>query len=223
MPTRFKIILLLTNRKLNFVLITLIACRLYYFKIFKTLSIFSMCHNCSKKSSTFCSDAQCVTADGIERGLLTVNRQLPGTSIQVCVDDIVVVDVTNYMDGTSTTIHWHGMTMKGTPFSDGVPFITQCPAQFGNTFRYSFEAKDAGTHFYHSHSGLQRANGLFGSIIVRIPQESKLYDHDPQDFTVLISDWMHSYAEQFFPKLPDKQTLFSSILINGRGVHYDVS
>lgn len=36
-------------------------------------------------------------ADGYERGYLSVNRQLPGPAIQVCKDDIVVVDVENQM------------------------------------------------------------------------------------------------------------------------------
>jgi Multicopper oxidase len=51
---------------------------------------------------------------------LTINRQLPGPPIQVCFRDIVVVDVENHMDGTSTSIHWHGLRQFGSPFSDGV-------------------------------------------------------------------------------------------------------
>lgn len=155
--------------------------------------------------------------------MLSVNRQLPGTSIQVCVNDIVVVDVTNDMEGSSTSIHWHGMTQKNTPFSEGVPFISQCPIPFGNSFRYSFEATDAGTHLYHSHAGLQKANGIYGAIVVRIPKVSELYDHDPKDFTLVVSDWMHHYAEQFLPGVPDRETLYKSVLINGRGNFYDVS
>lgn len=107
------------------------------------------------------------------------------------------------MDGSSATIHWHGMTQKRTPYSDGVPFITQCPIHFGNKFRYTFEANDAGTNFYHGHCGLQKVNGLYGAIIVRLPKESNLYDHDLRDFKLVVSDWMHTYANFFlgFPSL----------------------
>lgn len=33
------------------------------------------------------------------------------------------------------TIHWHGILQRGTQYYDGVPFVTQCPIQQGNTFR----------------------------------------------------------------------------------------
>lgn len=140
---------------------------------------------------------QCVTADGVERGLVTVNRQLPGPAVEVCKDDLVVVDVKNHMDGEAAAIHWHGVTQKGTPFADGVPFITQCPINSGNTFRYSFFAKNQGTQFYHSHSGLQKADGIYGPFIVRTPDDfgfNDLYDFD--EFTLLISD-----CELHFPEM----------------------
>lgn len=136
-----------------------------------------------------CLHPQCVTADGFERGLVTVNRQLPGPPIQVCKNDIIVVDVENHMEGASAAIHWHGITQKGTPFADGVPFLTQCPINSGNSFRYSFVANNPGTHFYHSHSGLQKADGIYGPIIVRIPDEAgynNLYEVDK--FVLIISD-----------------------------------
>lgn len=155
--------------------------------------------------------------------MLAINRQLPGPAIQVCVNDIVVIDVSNHMDGTATSIHWHGMTQKNTPFSDGVPFVTQCPIHHGNTFRYIYRANDVGTHFYHSHSGLQKSNGIYGPIIVQIPDEMQRHNHDHTEFILLVSDWMHEYAEQFFPELPNRLALYRSVLINGRGVYFDVS
>jgi FtsP/CotA-like multicopper oxidase with cupredoxin domain len=128
-------------------------------------------------------------------------------------------NVIYFQDGTATTIHWHGLTQKGTPFSDGVPFITQCPIHFGTTFRYAFYARDAGTHLWHSHSGQHKANGVYGPIVVRTSEEkaAKLYDFDLPDFTILASDWMHVYAEQYFPGLTSRLSIFESLLINGHG------
>jgi FtsP/CotA-like multicopper oxidase with cupredoxin domain len=83
------------------------------------LFTFSACNDCAKGNQSQCFHEQCITADGYERGFVSVNRQLPGPAIQVCQNDVVVVDVTNDMDGSATTIHWHGLTQKGTPFSDG--------------------------------------------------------------------------------------------------------
>lgn len=82
------------------------------------------------------SHCQCVLADGVERGILTANRMLPGPSIQVCENDKVVIDVENHMEGMEVTIHWHGIWQRGSQYYDGVPFVTQCPIQQGNTFRW---------------------------------------------------------------------------------------
>ena len=69
-------------------------------------------------TNTVWSHCQCVLADGVERGILTANRMIPGPSIQVCENDRVIIDVENH-----------------TQYYDGVPFVTQCPIQQGNTFR----------------------------------------------------------------------------------------
>lgn len=58
------------------------------------------------------------------------------------------------MEGLEVTIHWHGITQRGTQYSDGVPMVTQCPILQGNTFRYQWYA-NAGTHFWHAHTGKQ--------------------------------------------------------------------
>lgn len=96
----------------------------------------SACQVCTPNATnTVWSHCQCVLADGVERGILTVNRMIPGPSIQVCENDRVVIDVENHMEGMELTIHWHGIWQRGTQYYDGVPFVTQCPIQQGNTFR----------------------------------------------------------------------------------------
>jgi FtsP/CotA-like multicopper oxidase with cupredoxin domain len=98
---------------------------------------YSACQVCTPNATnTVWSHCQCVLADGVERGILTVNRMIPGPSIQVCDGDRVVIDVENHMEGMEVTIHWHGIWQRGTQYYDGVPFVTQCPIQQGNTFRY---------------------------------------------------------------------------------------
>lgn len=73
--------------------------------------------------------------------------------LQVCEGDKVVVDLHNQMEGLEVTIHWHGIHQRGSQYYDGVPFVTQCPIAAGNTFRYQWVAGNAGTHFYHAHTG----------------------------------------------------------------------
>ena len=65
-----------------------------------------------------------------------------------------------------TTMHWHGMWQNGTNEMDGVDAVTQCSFPPGTTFTYRFVAYPAGTHWYHSHDGVQYADGLSGPLIV---------------------------------------------------------
>ena len=160
---------------------------------------------------------------------MSINRKVPGPALHVCKNDQIVVDVTNMMGGTSSTIHWHGFFQKQTPHMDGVPYITQCPIQFGTTFRYSFNATEAGTLFYHSHSGHHKVNGHYGGIVVREPKSNddsaRFYDHDLPDHLIVASDWMEAYGEMFMPGLPTKfpGVQPTSLLINGKGtIHEDV-
>ncbi|GFR64970.1 laccase-2 [Elysia marginata] len=45
--------------------------------------------------------------------------------IMVWVNQTVVVHVTNLMSSQAVTIHWHGLHQTGTPWMDGVAFVTQ--------------------------------------------------------------------------------------------------
>ena len=65
----------------------------------------------------------------------------------------MIIDLQNAMEGLEVTIHWHGIWQRGSQYYDGVPFVTQCPIQQGNTFRYQWTAGNAGTHFWHAHTG----------------------------------------------------------------------
>lgn len=73
---------------------------------------------------------------------------------QVCKGDRLLVDVTNGLASDTTTIHWHGLHQRGSPFMDGVPYIGQCPILPGQTFHYEFLADSAGSFLWHSHSGI---------------------------------------------------------------------
>lgn len=125
------------------------------------------------------------------------------------------------MAGTGETIHWHGVLQHGTPWMDGVPMITQCPIQSPNMFRYAFVAHESGTKFYHSHSGHNKVNGIYGPLIVREPEQndpnSQQYECDLEEHNIMLADWLHSPAEMYLPGLQSKGNMPDSILINGRG------
>ncbi len=117
-------------------------------------------------NSTDCSVP--MTVDGnTYRMFIAVNGRIPGPTLIVSEDSIVRVSVINLLTSEGITIHWHGMHQKGTPWMDGVGFISQAPITPGATFDYVFKATPAGTHWYHSHVGAQRTDGLFGALVVR--------------------------------------------------------
>jgi FtsP/CotA-like multicopper oxidase with cupredoxin domain len=93
---------------------------------FTIISIcYSACGNCLNGNHQDCFNPQCITADGLERAVMSTNRMVPGPPIHVCQNDLIVVDVINAMGGTAITNHWHGFYQKETPYMDGVPFVTQ--------------------------------------------------------------------------------------------------
>ncbi|EFN74336.1 Laccase-4 [Camponotus floridanus] len=147
---------------------------------------------------------------------------IPGPSIDVCEGDKIVVDVINKMD-SELTIHWHGVFQKGSQYYDGVPFVNQCPISAKSTFRYQFNADNEGTHFWHAHSGLQKLDGIFGSLTIRQSAKrdvnSYLYDFDLSRHNIFISDWMHELALSRSPgRLHGTKFQFpDSFLFNGKG------
>ncbi|KAK3102436.1 hypothetical protein FSP39_011382 [Pinctada imbricata] len=116
-----------------------------------------------------------ITADGwtIPRLVIVANRTMPGPTIIATKGQRLKVKVINKLRAETVAIHWHGITQKGTPYMDGVPFITQCPILPGNFFTYGFDLLESGTYFYHSHIAVQQADGLFGALIIQDTNEGR--------------------------------------------------
>lgn len=198
----------------------------YHFTLEYYTTMGRACELCRPNNTNQISNVpqcQCIEADGFERGMLSINRMLPGPSIQVCKNDRIIVDVQNNIEGMEAALHWHGIWQQGSQYYDGVPFLTQCPIQSGTTFRYQFVASNPGTHFYHSHSGLNKMDGQYGSLVVRespsVDPHGIFYDRDLPTHVILLSDWMHEMATERFPgrlrNNPGQRP--ASALINGKG------
>lgn len=167
------------------------------------------CGNCPQDIQD-CFNHRCVVADGLQTSMMAVNYLYPGPPIELCYNDTIIVDVFNKLP-EPTTLHWHGLTQRHTPYMDGVPYVTQYPIQPGKTMRYRFVAEKPGTYWYHSHFGIQRAWGVSGSLIFREPKKldplGNLYDVDTTDQVIFISDWAYNQT-----KSP-----VGNLLINGKG------
>ena len=85
---------------------------------------------------------------------------------------------------SDTIIHWHGLTP---PFGqDGVAMYGQPAIPPGGTLDYDFANTRAGTHWMHSHMGLQEQQLLAAPLIV---QEVKEPLFDDQEHVVMLHDF----------------------------------
>ncbi|KAK8384504.1 hypothetical protein O3P69_009357 [Scylla paramamosain] len=199
------------------------VCR-YTFTVEWYTTMGKACYDCPFNVSD-CARPHCAPADGFERAIVTANRRLPGPAIHVCQWDEVVVDVVNELGSDSTTIHWHGIHQRGTPYMDGVPFLTQCPIPAGTTFRYHFLADQPGTQYWHSHSGFQRTDGMFGALVVRQPREEDPqrghFDRDEPQHTLVLTDWLDGLGVAKFVNHhhTEHDNKPYTLLVNGRGKH----
>ena len=125
-----------------------------------------------------------VNITGKSRRAITVNGGMPAPLLQWRQGDTVTLRVTNTLD-EPTSIHWHGILV---PFEmDGVPGINFPGIAPGETFTYRFKVRQAGTYWYHSHSGYQEQLGLYGPLVI-LPRDGDQVKPD-RDYVVLLSDW----------------------------------
>ena len=152
---------------------------------------------CSNYANTEnCTDPQFV--DGkTYRAIIAVNGQVPGPTFIVHEEQFVIMNVKNNLTTEDLSIHWHGLHQMGTPWMDGVGQITQCPIGPSTTFRYIYRARPSGTFWYHSHSGGQRTDGVFGALIVK---ESAVRMNTTQTL-------LEPYGLSNFIDLPNKHTM----------------
>ena len=116
----------------------------------------------------------------------------------------ISVEVVNMMLTEVTTIHWHGLAQLNTYWMDGAGTVSQCPIEPGTSFTYVFNFITAGTFWYHSHSGAQRSEGLFGALIVRDEDETRNYPNQfndiPEEHTLTLLDWQREESTTLFWK-----------------------
>jgi hypothetical protein len=114
---------------------------------------------------------------------MTINNSIPGPTLQFTEGDYAIIYVKNEMD-EETSVHWHGILLPN--FYDGVPYLNTPPILPGETQKYEFRLKQAGTYWYHSHTMLQEQSGVYGGLVIE-PREKTL-DYD-KDLVLVLSDW----------------------------------
>lgn len=172
--------------------------------------------------------------DGVEKDIYLINGQFPGPTIEAMSGDKLEINVFNDIkndDKDGIAIHWHGLSMKGANEMDGTVGVTQCTIASGQNFTYNFRIEDTqhGTYWYHAHSAVKRADGLFGGFIIHSPsndeKQSDLEKHEYRvDKLLLIGDWYHKPAQTALDWYQDSdhfgyEPAPDSLLINGRGAY----
>ena len=134
--------------------------------------------------------------DGQAGDAITVNDQLPAPLLRWREGDEITLRVHNTLS-EDTSIHWHGLLL---PFQmDGVPGVTFPGIRPGETFTYRFPIRQAGTYWYHSHSGLQEQMGHYGPIIIEPARPDPVaYD---REYVVVLSDYTFEGPHRVFEKL----------------------
>ncbi len=112
---------------------------------------------------------------------IAVNGMIPMPTLTFTEGDTAEIYVHNMMD-ESTSLHWHGLFLPNK--FDGVPNLTQMPIKPHSTHLYRFPIIQNGTHWYHSHSGLQEQIGMYGSMIL-----NKREDIDMATVPLVLSEW----------------------------------
>ena len=121
---------------------------------------------------------------GKQISALAINGSIPGPTIEACLGDILRITLINNL-AQETSLHWHGILLPNR--MDGVPYVTTPPIKSGESFVYEFPVKQTGTYWYHSHSGLQEQQGLYGAIVLR-SKEDEVQQYD-EEHVLVISDW----------------------------------
>ena len=145
-----------------------------------------------------------LAVDGREGHAVTINGTVPGSLIRLREGQTVRLSVKNELD-EDTSLHWHGVLV---PFQmDGVPGLTFPGIKPGQTFVYEFPIIQSGTYWYHSHSGLQEAEGQYGPIVID-PKDADPVAYD-REHLVVLSDYSFTHPHMIFDRMKQQSGLFN--------------
>ncbi len=126
---------------------------------------------------------------GKEKRAIAVNGQIPMPTLTFTEGDTAEIHVHNRLK-ESTSLHWHGLYLPNK--EDGVPYLTQMPIEPNTTHIYRFPIIQNGTHWYHSHSGLQEQVGMYGSMVLLKRTDDPTFRKGIDDLPtvpVILSEW----------------------------------
>ncbi|MCB9033150.1 MAG: multicopper oxidase domain-containing protein [Chitinophagales bacterium] len=163
-----------------------------------------------------------VNFTGKNKKAIAVNGQIPMPTLIFSEGDTAEIVVHNQLK-ESTSLHWHGLFVPNK--DDGVPYLTQLPIAPNDSFVYRFPIIQNGTHWYHSHSGLQEQIGMYGSLILKKRTDDATFRKGIDDLPavpLILSEWtdikpknvhrmLHNASDWFAIKKGSTQSYFEAI------------
>ncbi len=146
---------------------------------------------------------------GEEKRAIAVNGQIPMPTLTFTEGDTAEIYVHNELK-ESTSLHWHGLFLPNK--EDGVPYLTQMPIKPHTTHLYKFPIIQHGTHWYHSHSGLQEQIGMYGSFIMNKKKSDPTFRKGIDDLPsipIVLSEWTNYNPENVHRMLHNASDWFA--------------
>ena len=137
-----------------------------------------------------------VTIDGKISHAVTINGTVPGPMLRLKEGQRVRIAVTNTL-AEETSIHWHGLLVP--THMDGVPGVSFPGIKPSETFVYDFPIVQSGTYWYHSHSGLQEAEGHYAPIVIE-PAKAEPIAFD-REHVIVLADHSEMHPHLIFKRL----------------------
>jgi CopA family copper-resistance protein len=139
---------------------------------------------------------QTMTIDGRPSRAIGINGTAPAPLIRLREGQTARLRVINALDRDSS-LHWHGLLV---PFQyDGVPGVSFPGIAPGAEFVYEFPVRQSGTYWYHSHSGGQEQEGLYGPIVIDPAGPDRIACD--REHVVMLSDHSAQSPDTIFRKL----------------------
>lgn len=150
-----------------------------------------------------------VNFTGKPKRAIAVNGQIPMPTLTFTEGDTAEIYVHNEMD-EETSLHWHGLFLPNK--EDGVPYLTQMPIKPHTVYKYTFPIIQNGTHWYHSHSGLQEQIGMYGAFIINKKPDDKTFRKGIDDLPlvpIVLSEWTDMNPENIHRLLHNASDWFA--------------
>jgi CopA family copper-resistance protein len=145
-----------------------------------------------------------ITIDGKTSHAVTINGTVPGPLLRLKEGQRVKISVTNNLHEESS-IHWHGLLVP--THMDGVPGVSFPGIPPGETFVYEFPVVQSGTYWYHSHSGLQEAEGHYAPIVID-PADADPVKSD-REHVIVLADHSEMHPHLIFKRMKQQGGVFN--------------